>query len=79
MWTTDTFLQNLARFSALSGQGPEPRPSGSIRLLKVCVSNCLAIAKLYLFKMATFSLFCIEHIIGRLVQNEPQNVYETIL
>ena len=36
MWTTDTFLQNLARFSALKGQGGEgpmavgtdPRPSG---------------------------------------------------
>ena len=36
MWTTDTFLENLARFSALKGQecerptavGSDPRPSG---------------------------------------------------
>ena len=36
MWTTDTFLQNLARFSALKGQDRDvptavwksPRPSG---------------------------------------------------
>ena len=36
MWTTDTFLQNLVRFSVLKGQGQDrptavvtdPRPSG---------------------------------------------------